>query len=79
MKHVANRKLWRTRGGRLWKLADHLEATAQEVRYANKPADLLFPISRSIDLSVKIREQMYEWLEKEFGLDAKNRGRWPHL
>lgn len=74
-----NPHIWRTFRGRRWKLADFLHATAEEVRNAEKPADLTFAISRTLDLTHQIREYQYEWLEKAMKLESKDRGRWPHL
>jgi hypothetical protein len=57
--------LWRGRNGRLWRLADRLESTAQAVRYANKPYDLVFPITTLTDLTNQVRKMMWEWLAEK--------------
>lgn len=64
---------------RNWALADRILACAQDIRYANKPADLHFPIHCLIDFAHKTREEQYEWLEKLMKLNPKDRGRWPKL
>lgn len=79
MKSKQNRKLYSTRGGRLWRLAEHLEDTAQAVRYANKPYDLVFPITRLADLINQTRDLKYRWLAEKLGLDKRDFGRWPKL
>lgn len=62
-----------------WRLAERIIDTAEEVRNANKAADLSFPESRLIDLVIQMREHKYEWLEKSMGLNTQDRGRWPRL
>lgn len=79
MKIATNQKLWRGRNGRLWKLADRLESAAVAVRYANKPYDLVFPITNLIELSIQLREMMWEWVAEQLGLDKRDQGNWPHL
>lgn len=79
MRRYGNPGIWRTPAGRRWKLANFLAATAEEVRNANKPADLTFTISRTLDLVHQVREHQYEWLERQLKLDPRERGRWPHL
>lgn len=79
MKFKLNSALWRGRNGRLWRLADRIEATAQAVRYANKPHDLVFPITTLTDLTTQVREMLWEWLEKILNGKIRDRGRWPHL
>lgn len=72
-------KLWRGRNGRLWRLAERLEDTAQAIRYAMKPYDLVFPRSNLIDLAIQLRDMQAEWLEALMGLEKHARGQWPHL
>lgn len=79
MKYSRNRKPYSTRSGRLWRIAEHLEDTAQAVRYANKPYDLVFPITRLTDLVNQTRDLKYWWLADKLGLDKRNFGRWPKL
>lgn len=71
--------LWKGRNGRLWRLADRLQDTAEAVRYAQKPYDLVFPITRLIDLANQVRDMQWEWLAKNMGLDPKDRGHWPRV
>lgn len=71
--------LWRGRNGRLWRLADLIEATATGVRYANKPYDLVFPITRLTDLTNEVRLMMWEWLSEMLRHDKRDRARWPRL
>ena len=71
--------LWRGRNGRLWRLAEHLEDTAQAVRYARRPYDLVFPITRLTALTNDARELMWEWLAHLLGHDKRDRARWPKL
>lgn len=68
-----------SRIGKLWKMAYFIEATGEEVRNAQKPYDLEFPRWRLINLSIKARVMLYEWLEEKMKLDKRDRGRWPHL
>lgn len=77
--NLKNSGIWRTAAGKRWKLADFMNATADEVRNAQKPSDLSFPISRTLDLIHKVREHQYEWLERTLKLNPEERGRWPHL
>lgn len=79
MKKQLNPRQWRGAAGRLWRIADHLSAVAEDIRYANKPADLTYPVYRYLDLVRKVREEQYEWLEKLLKLNPQERGRWPHL
>lgn len=79
MKNQLKPRAWRGYQGRLWRLADHFGRCAEEIRYANKPSDLFFPIYRILDLIRQTREQQYEWLEKLLKLNPIDRGRWPHL
>lgn len=62
-----------------WRLAERLIDCAEEVRNAQKPADLTFPAWRIIYLANELKENQMEWLEKALQLDPKNRGRWPRL
>ena len=71
--------LWRGRNGHLWRLADRLEDTAQAIRYADKPHDLVFPITNLCQLVGQLREMQWEWLAEKLGLDKKARNRWPNL
>lgn len=73
------RGMWRGRDGRLWRIADHLESTAQAVRYADKPADLVFPRTRLCDLLNEIRFMENDWLAEVMGLDKRDRAKWPKL
>lgn len=79
MKRQGNPHIWRTFGGKRWKLADFMSQTAEEIRNAAKPADLTFPLSRTLDLVHQVREHQYEWLEKTLKQSPQERGRWPHL
>lgn len=78
-KRIGNPSIWKTPGGIRYQLATMISSTAEEIRNANKPSDLTFPISRLIELARKVREQQYLWLEKDLKLDPKARNRWPHL
>lgn len=71
--------LWRGRNGRLWRLADLLEETAQAVRYANKPYDLVFPTTRFTELANQIRQMQWEWVAELTGMDKRDRGKFPRL
>lgn len=79
MKIDKRTRLWRGRSGRLWSLADRLESTAQAVRYANKPYDLVFPTTNLTDLITQIREVQWQWVAEKIGLDKRDMGRWPHV
>ena len=79
MKYKLNRKLYRGRNGRLWRLSEHLEATASAVRYANKPHDLVFPITRLTDLTNQMRDVQAWWLAEKIGLDSRDFGNWPKV
>lgn len=71
--------LYKGRNGRLWRLADRIEATAQAVRYAGKPYDLVFPITTLLELNNQAREIQWEWIAEKVGLDKRDQGRWPHV
>lgn len=62
-----------------WRLAERIISCAEEVRNANKPADLCFPQAVLLDLSHQINEQKYQWLGKKLGIKAETYGRWPNL
>lgn len=79
MNSRGNHHIWRTFGGRRWRLAQFLIDTGESLRNANKPADLTFTIDRTLDLVVKTREYQYEWLEKQLKMNPEDRGRWPRL
>lgn len=79
MKSPGNPHLYRSHMGKRYRLAQFLHKTADEVMDANKPSDLTFTISRTLDLVSKIREHQYEWLERNLKLRPEDRGRWPHL
>jgi hypothetical protein len=71
--------LWRGRNGRLWRLADHFEAVAQDIRYAKKPYDLVYPVTRFTELTNQVRQMQWDWLAECIGLNRKNAGRWPNI
>lgn len=71
--------LWRGRSGRLWRLADLFVDIADAIRYAKKPHDLVYPITRLTDLTNQARDMMWEWLAKILNMDPKDKGRWPRL
>ena len=77
MKIDKRNALWRGRRGRLWLIADNLEATAQAVRYAEKPSDLVFPTTRTIDLVNQVRKIQWEWVAERIGLNKKTWDKWP--
>jgi hypothetical protein len=72
-------KIWKGRMGRLWRLADRMYETSEAIRYAEKPYDLVFPITRMIALVNQAREMQWEWLAEKIGLNKQNYGRWPSL
>lgn len=65
--------------GRCFNLADRVSLLAEEIRQANKAADLHYPQYSLVDLSIHINEIKYEWLENTLKLNPNERGRWPHL
>lgn len=71
--------MWRGRTGRLWRLADHLEVVSQAVRYADKPHDLVYPITRITDLTNQVRDIQWLWIAEKMGMDKRDMGRWPKL
>lgn len=71
--------MWKGRNGRLWRLADHFEAVAQELRNANKPHDLVYPTTRFTELTNQIRMMQWEWVAEKIGLDKRDMGQWPKL
>lgn len=71
--------LWRGRNGRLWRLSDRVVETSEAIRYANKPHDLVFPITRLTDLTNQAREMQWEWVAEKMGLQKHDKGRWPNL
>lgn len=79
MKTPLNRRQWRGVAGRLYHLSDQFYAVSDEIRYANKPADLSYPISRLLVLVQKTQYEQKEWLEKLLKLNPEDRGLWPHL
>lgn len=79
MKYKLNTALWRGRGGKLWRLADRLEDTAQAIRYAQKPYDLVFPTTNLIDLADQLKEMKWHWVSERIGLDKRTWARWPKV
>lgn len=79
MKYKLNSALWRGRNGQLWRLAEHFEAVAQEIRYANKPHDLVYPVTRMTDLTNQVRDMQWRWVAEKMGLDKRDMGRWPKV
>lgn len=79
MSYRGDSRKWRGLIRKLFRLSERIHAASMEVRYANKPYDLLFPYSNLIDLSRQIRDIGRDWLEWKMGLNPKNRGQWPHL
>lgn len=71
--------LWRGRNGKLWTLSDRLVETAEVIRYANKPHDLVFPISRIIDLVNDAKHMQWEWVAEKLGLSKEDRGKFPRV
>jgi len=61
------------------KIADFIYEMAGEIRYADKPADLTFPIIRLLSLCKHLIELRYFWIEKGLGLKTEDRGKYPHL
>lgn len=72
-------KMWKGRAGRLWRLGDHIAAVGYELRDANKPDDLVYPITRLTNLVNQLKHAKWEWVAEKIGLDKRDQGNWPHV
>lgn len=70
---------WRGREGRLYRLGELIAQTGYSLQDAKKPYDLVFPITRLTDLTIKARDMQWEWVAEKIGLDKRDMGRWPHV
>lgn len=79
MKMRPNQALWRGRQGKLWRVADRIEDAASAIRYADKPADLIYGVHLLIDLANLTRDVRSDWLAETLMLDSRDQGRWPKV
>lgn len=74
--HVAQ---WRAVVRKLWLISDQLNHIATLIRYANKPSDLVFPITELLQLVRRLDVFRDQWLLKWLKMRGEGMKAWPKL
>lgn len=79
LKNDYRTKIWKGRDGRLYRLADRILETSEAIRYAEKPHDLVFPITRLTELTNQARDMQWEWLAEKMNIDRRDWNKYPPI
>jgi len=77
-----SRRLMKARRGlaqKLWEFSNELNAIAQTIRYADKPADLTWPISQMIQMTRRLDVFRDQWLLRWIKSESHSLERWPKI
>lgn len=62
-----------------WKLAGRISVLSQDIRYANKPSDLQYPIHELIQITRRLQVFREQWLGKWLDCRGERLKGWPRL